>query len=97
MGDNFRKQIMSRGTKSAVEQNLLRHREVEPTKYSISPVTVQKLRATFARLGIPETVVTDNGPWFARKEFEDFFKRNGITHTKTALVERACRACSWNF
>ena len=31
----------------------------------IFPVTVQKLRATFARFGIPETVVTDNGPCFA--------------------------------
>ena len=74
-------------------------REVEPTKYAISPVTVPKLRATFARFGIPETVVTDNGPFFSRKEFEDFIMRNGITctHIKTALVERACRACSMNF
>lgn len=36
--------------------------EVEPTQYSKSQITVQKLRATFARFGIPETVVTDNGP-----------------------------------
>ena len=70
---------------------------MEPTKYAISPVTVQKLRATFARFGIPETVVTDNGPCFSRKEFEDFIMRNGITHIKTALVERACRACSMDF
>ena len=55
------------------------------------------MRATFARFGITETVVADNGPCFASKEFEDFMKRKGVTHIKTApyhpslngLVERA--------
>ena len=49
---------------------------MEPTQYSTSQITVQKLRATFARLVIPETVVTDNGTCFASK-------RNGVSHIKT--------------
>ena len=42
-------------------------------------------------------VVSDNGPSFVSKEFEEFIKRNGIRHVKSApyhpstngLVERA--------
>ena len=59
--------------------------------------TVEKLRMTFANHGLPEMVVSDNGPAFVSKEFEEFMKNNGIRHVKSApyhpstngLVERA--------
>ena len=59
--------------------------------------TIEKLRVTFANHGLPEIVVSDNGPAFLSKEFEEFMKRNGLRHVKSApyhpstngLVERA--------
>ncbi|UYV64975.1 K02A2.6-like [Cordylochernes scorpioides] len=38
----------------------------------------------FARFGLPELLVTDNGRQFVSKEFEEFTKMNGIRHTKTS-------------
>lgn len=37
------------------------------------------MRTTFARFGIPETVVTDNGPCFASKKFEGFMEWRPIS------------------
>ena len=66
----------------------------------ISPtgvVTIEKLQFTFSSLGLPEILVTDNGPSFSSSEFTDFVKANGIQHVKTVpyhpasngLAERA--------
>ncbi len=49
-----------------------------------SSVTIQNLMDTFAQLGVPETVVTDNGPSFVSEEFEGFLKKNGISHVTSA-------------
>ena len=35
-------------------------------------------------MGIPNQIVTDNGPQFTASEFEQFCKNNGINHTLTA-------------
>ena len=43
-----------------------------------------KLREMFARHGIPETMVTDNGTPFTSFEFQTFVNRNGIQHCQTA-------------
>lgn len=51
----------------------------------------------FAKFGLPETVVTDNGSGFVSEEFEMFLRKNGIKHTTSApyhpatneLAERA--------
>ena len=42
--------------------------------------TVTKLMAVFAAHGLPERVVTDNGPQFISQEFKDFMQRNGVVH-----------------
>ena len=42
--------------------------------------TVQKLRTLFAQLGLPQTVVLDNGPRFKSEELEVLLKKNGIHH-----------------
>ena len=42
--------------------------------------TVQQLRQIFARFGVPESVITDNGPQFAGMEFQEFCRLNGIRH-----------------
>ena len=35
-------------------------------------------------MGIPNQIVTDNGPQFTATEFEQFCKKNGIHHILTA-------------
>ena len=59
--------------------------------------TLTKLRQTFAILGLPSTVVSDNGSCFCSEEFEQFCRANGIKHIKSSpyhpssngLAERA--------
>ena len=46
--------------------------------------TVDILRSVFSRYGIPDQIVTDNGPQFTAEEFKQFCIGNGINHTLTA-------------
>ena len=41
---------------------------------------MEELRTLFAQLGIPETIITDNGSCFVSAEIEVFFESNGIKH-----------------
>ncbi|KAM7288762.1 uncharacterized protein ISCGN_028946 [Ixodes scapularis] len=45
--------------------------------------TIEKLRSVFASYGLPEEVVTDNGPQFTARTFADFLQKNGVRHTRT--------------
>ena len=45
-----------------------------------STLTIQCLRRTFATFGLPEVIVTDNGPSLVSEEFEAWLKRNGVRH-----------------
>ena len=49
-----------------------------------SSCVIEELRTLFARFGLPEMVVTDNGTCFVSREFEDFLRKNGVKHTTTA-------------
>jgi len=61
--------------------------------------TIEAMRPFFARYGLPEQVVSDNGPQFVSEEFAVFMKMNGVKHIRSApyhpstngLVERLCR------
>ena len=46
--------------------------------------TIIELRRIFAAYGLPEQVVTDNGPQFVADEFATFMKMNGIKHIRCA-------------
>ena len=46
--------------------------------------TVATLRSLFARMGLPERVVSDNGPQFVFGEFKHFTEINGIRHVTGA-------------
>ena len=54
--------------------------EAYETASAKSTVVMQELRTTFARFGLPETIVTDNGTCFVNSKFEEFLKKNGIRH-----------------
>nr|XP_006817281.1 PREDICTED: uncharacterized protein K02A2.6-like [Saccoglossus kowalevskii] len=58
--------------------------EVVPTSTTTATKTIEILRTIFARFGIPETLVSDNGSQFVSDEFTDFMKRNGIKHIISA-------------
>lgn len=47
-------------------------------------VTTEKLRSIFATHGLPDTVVTDNGPTFTSEVFKELMEKNGIRHVLTA-------------
>lgn len=49
-----------------------RYLEVEKINSLTSTTVIKKLKATFARHGIPQTVVSDNGPCYSSQEFRAF-------------------------
>ena len=58
--------------------------EVEAMNSSTAAATVKCLRKIYATHGLPQVVVSDNGPAFIRKEFKEFLKSNGIRHVLAA-------------
>ena len=54
--------------------------EVESLNTTTSKAVVKALMALFARYGVPDTLVTDNGPQFSAREFGAFVKRWGVEH-----------------
>ena len=46
--------------------------------------TISKLKQIFAAQGLPEQIVSDNGPQFIASEFNDYCSSRGILHTTTA-------------
>ncbi|XP_055915041.1 uncharacterized protein K02A2.6-like [Eupeodes corollae] len=58
---------------------------VVPMKNSTTTTaTIQALTKIFTLEGLPETLVSDNGPQFASSAFTNFCKQNGIQHLRTA-------------
>ena len=61
--------------------------------------TIQRLTQLFAQIGIPETIVSDNGTQFSSSEFQEFCQASGIHHIRVSpyhsssngLAERAVR------
>ena len=58
--------------------------EVAIMKSTTSAKTIEVLRTMFSAHGLPEQIVTDNGPQFVSEDFEAFLKQNGIKHIRTA-------------
>ena len=46
--------------------------------------TITVLRRVFSSNGIPERIVSDNGPQFTSSEFVEFVTKNGIKHIRTS-------------
>ena len=73
--------------------------EVIPVTSTDAATTSEKLRGVFATHGLPDKLVSDNGPSFTSASFGEFLKRNGIAHSTSSpyhpssngLAERAVR------
>ena len=61
--------------------------EVELMTSTTSNKTIEVLRSLFARHGLPEQLVSDNGPQFTSDEFEKFLKGNGVKHILTSTEQ----------
>ena len=54
--------------------------EVVKMDTTTSFATISVLREIFSRQGLPEMLVSDNGPQFISSEFQEFCAQNGIRH-----------------
>ena len=71
--------------------------EVIPMTSTTTAKTVEHLRTIFARHGLPQQLVSDNGPQFTSEEFGDFLRRNGIAHIRTAPYHPATNGLAERF
>ena len=58
--------------------------EVIEMKKTTAEKTITILRKLFSSYGLPEQIVTDNGPQFTSDEFATFLKENGIKHIRSS-------------
>ncbi|XP_018397709.1 PREDICTED: uncharacterized protein K02A2.6-like [Cyphomyrmex costatus] len=58
--------------------------EVFKSSSMTSVKTIEMLRETFARHGLCDTLVTDNGPQSTAQEFKTFCEQSGVEHILTA-------------
>ena len=61
--------------------------EVVKMSTTSAKATVTTLRDIFSRHGLPEIIVSDNGPQFTATEFEQFCTSNGILHRTSAAYK----------
>ena len=54
--------------------------EVIKVNSTTSKKTIEELRKLFSQFGLPLVIVSDNGPQFVSKEFENFIRQNGMKH-----------------
>ncbi|GFQ72653.1 uncharacterized protein K02A2.6 [Trichonephila clavata] len=58
--------------------------EVYPMKTTTTKKTVECLRDSFARFGLPRVLVSDNGSQFTSYEFQRFMQRKEVKHKTSA-------------
>ncbi|XP_029140205.1 uncharacterized protein K02A2.6-like, partial [Protobothrops mucrosquamatus] len=58
--------------------------EVMPVSSTTAAKTIQVLRNIFAAHGLPDVLVSDNGPQFTSTEFQGFLRTNMIRHAASA-------------
>ena len=56
--------------------------EVFILKSTTAAVIINRMKSCFAVHGLPEEIVTDNGPQFVAEEFDLYLREHGITHRR---------------
>ena len=59
--------------------------------------TIEHLRTLFAHHGVPEQLVSDNGPQFTSEEFSYFLQSNGVQHLHTTPYHPATNGLAERF
>ena len=59
--------------------------EIRATASITTSAVREFLADCFARWGLPDEIITDNGRQFVSQEFERFLQQHGVKHCKTAL------------
>lgn len=60
--------------------------EVVPMTTTSTTRIIEELRKLFATHGLPEQLVSDNGPQFTADEFRAFMRSNGIKHIRSGSI-----------
>lgn len=71
--------------------------EICVTKSTTSQSTIVLLRSIFARWGVPEEIVSDNGPQFSSGEFAEFTAHLNIRHKRGAPYHPATNGLAERF
>ena len=71
--------------------------EVFEMASTTSKKTIDILRYVFAQHGLPDQLVSDNGPQFTSDEFQQFLRLNGIKHSRTAPYHPATNGIAERF
>jgi len=58
--------------------------EVRPLNPTTSQAAINALKSIMAHHGIPDVIVSDNGPQYASAEFKEFAKSYGFTHVTSS-------------
>ena len=58
--------------------------DVIPMRTTTALAMVQELRTLFSSFGVPDSIVSDNGPQFAAAKFQELCKSNGVRHVLIA-------------
>ena len=61
--------------------------EIVKMTSTTATATINALRDIFSRYGLPEIMVSDNGPQFIASEFQQFYRNNGIMHRTSAAYK----------
>ena len=67
-----------------IVDSFMKWTEVFKCKTPTTKITKKVSQKLFARFGLPETIVSDNGTPFTSKEFENFCQLLSINHLKSA-------------
>ncbi|XP_062389467.1 uncharacterized protein K02A2.6 [Sardina pilchardus] len=71
--------------------------EVVVMKNTSAERTIEELRSIFSRFGLPQQLVSDNGPQLISEEFKTFMEENGIQHIRTAPYHPATNGLAERF
>ena len=58
--------------------------EVWPMGSTTAEETIGVMKHLFSLYGLPDQVVSDNGPQFASTEFQEFLRQHGVKHYRSA-------------